>query len=931
MLSILYNIIISPIELVVEVVFELMWRLVGRHETDLGLAVIGVSVAVSLLTLPLYRRADVVQQKERDTQKRLSHWVSHIKRTFKGDERFMMLQAYYRENGYSPLYALRGTLSLLLEIPFFIAAYHFLSHLGALRGASFGFISDLGKPDGLGWGGVNILPILMTAINCVSASIYLKGFPAKDKVQTYGMVLIFLVLLYNSPAGLVVYWTCNNIFSLVKNVFYKLKNPRKVAYVMCAALGTFLTLALFMSGKLNSRKKYIAVLLFQYAALLPLFFYLYKNSHGKNRDFRVFANIGSKDSGGIFIFSCAILALLAGFVVPSNIIVSSPAEFVVNNTSPVYFIFISLAQAIGFFFAWPLCIRMLSKGRKIASVLDIIFCCLAFSALLNAFVFPLKAGLVSMFLEYENAHLLSLSAIGKKRLFLNIIGIVAASLFVMLMSRSKCASILKKFGIVATVGLVLLGVHNIVSIQKTFGTHQATLAKSNAMMGGNSGINPIFHFSKTGKNVFIIMLDRGAGAYVPYIFNERESLYDDYEGFTYYPNTVSFSLYTLAGSPPVYGGYEYVPVLQNKETRKSLLEKREEAVSLLPRIFAMEGWSVLMTNMPWIGESDTSDFYFMDNYPEKITSLFTAGRYRKPWILKRNKRAGFSAASVVVLNRNFFCNGIVNISPYFMRELLYDAGRYIHEDYAKIEFANFKGDAWSLLNAYSELDCLPDVCDTNAEANSFVFMYNPMPHHPAYLQAPDYTIENDVVLDESNPLSKDASYHVNAASLILLGKWLRWLKENDVYDNTRIIICADHGTNAVKSDSKLPECQVFPRGEVNPLFLVKDFNARGKLETDERFMTNADVPSIAVKNIIVNPINPATGADITNISLKNPAVITLTDWQETNKKYGNVDTPQVFALDDDSWWAVSGSIFDKDAWQKISPKVASEKTEKQLR
>lgn len=107
MASILYNIIISPIEFIVKFVFEVMWRLVGQHENNQGLAVIGVSVAISLLTLPLYRRADAVQQKERDTQKKLSHWLSHIKRTFKVDEYSMMLQTYYRENTlYMPLMAL---------------------------------------------------------------------------------------------------------------------------------------------------------------------------------------------------------------------------------------------------------------------------------------------------------------------------------------------------------------------------------------------------------------------------------------------------------------------------------------------------------------------------------------------------------------------------------------------------------------------------------------------------------------------------------------------------------------------------------------------------------------------------------------------------------------------------------------------------------
>ena len=44
----------------------------------------------------------------------------------------------------------------------------------------------------------------------------------KDKVQTYGLAAVFLVLLYQSPSGLVFYWTLNNLFSLIKNVFYRI-------------------------------------------------------------------------------------------------------------------------------------------------------------------------------------------------------------------------------------------------------------------------------------------------------------------------------------------------------------------------------------------------------------------------------------------------------------------------------------------------------------------------------------------------------------------------------------------------------------------------------------------------------------------------------------------------------------------------------------
>ena len=46
------------------------------------------------------------------------------------------------------------------------------------------------------------------------------------------------------------------------------------------------------------------------------------------------------------------------------------------------------------------------------------------------------------------------------------------------------------------------------------------------------------------------------------------------------------------------------------------------------------------------------------------------------------------------------------------------------------------------------------------------------------------------------------------------------------------------------------------------------------------FMTNADVPSIAVSGLIDEPVNPVTGNDITKISLKNSVYGEYTDWDK---------------------------------------------------
>ncbi len=193
----------------------------------------GVSAAVGFCTLPLYFHAERWQNVEREKNKRLAPKVKKIKTAFTGDEQFMILSTYYRQQHYHPLYALRSSLGVLIQIPFFIAAYSYLSHLDALHDASFLFLKDLSEPDKLipvelSGGGINILPVLMTLINCVSGAIYASGFTRKEKLQLYGMALIFLVLLYNSPSGLVLYWTANNIFSLAKNIFQKIKYSKKI-------------------------------------------------------------------------------------------------------------------------------------------------------------------------------------------------------------------------------------------------------------------------------------------------------------------------------------------------------------------------------------------------------------------------------------------------------------------------------------------------------------------------------------------------------------------------------------------------------------------------------------------------------------------------------------------------------------------------------
>lgn len=147
-------------------------------------------------------------------------------------------------------------------------------------------------------------------------------------------------------------------------------------------------------------------------------------------------------------------------------------------------------------------------------------------------------------------------------------------------------------------------------------------------------------------------------------------------------------------------------------------------------------------------------------------------------------------------------------------------------------------------------------------------------------------------------------YQVNMAAFLKLGEWFDYLKENDVYDNTRIIIVADHGYNLGQFDVK---CNDVDMEYFMPLLMVKDFNATGFTVCDD-FMTNGDTPALATADIIENPVNPFSGNPINSDAKSDDRILFYSEnWQPEDYK-GNTFTGG-------SWFTFSGgNPFDPDNW-----------------
>jgi YidC/Oxa1 family membrane protein insertase len=894
-----WTIIIYPIIQIIEFVFVFTQKIFK----ETGISVLFVSGVVSVLCLPLYIVADSWQGRERIIQEKLKAGIDKIKAVFKHDEQYMMLSVFYRQHHYHPVYALRGTLGLLIQIPFFIAAYYYLSHLEALKGASFLFINDLGKPDALltvGTYHINILPLIMTAINIVSGAIYTKGHPLKEKVQLYGMAGIFLVLLYTSPAGLVVYWTLNNVFSLCKNIYFagRFKYKQFVVYACISAFCAFFAwyeLVVFSSGDTLLQRLIAGV--FIIIGLCPWCGHLLTRINPLPA-----LDCSDKELSACFFIPVLILMSLTGLFIPASLIGASPSEFayIDEYSTPLYFIVNTAGQAAGFFLFWAPCLYFIFD-RRIKEKLSFLTVVLCAAALANTFLFPGHYGDITNQLIFVEGNPDSRSWEINNN-YTVLAGICAVFILFFIVKRLR--KVLLTALAFCAFSLLTLSIINIVSINNVY-QKLRELRPSSLAAADDTPVEPIFNLSRTERNVVVIMLDMAMSVFIPTIFGENPELNDIYSGFVYYPNTLSYHSRTILAAPPIFGGYEYTPLAMNARSDVRMVEKHNESLLMMPRLFSDNNFEVVVTDPPDPDYSIREDLRIYDKYPA-IKALVTDSVYTDYWIKKNNFPLPPHGE---ILKRDILWYSLFRISPLVLRPGIYRWGDWC------APFAN--SSIKNVLNGYAVLDLLPTLSAfSDSKPGSAVFLVNNTPHEPGFLQAPEYRPAVVVTNYGSGPYKKEEFYHTNAAAIKRLGDWFLYLKKENVYDNTRIIIVSDHGSRTLF----LHEQAGLPHNAetYNPLLMIKnfnedfneDFNARGQMRTDTALMTTADVPFLATDGLVENPVNPFTGKQLSAENKEQSFYIA----RSGSIRHDQNESATIITLNPSEDYYVRGNIFNPANW-----------------
>ena len=216
----------APIRDVIITILDLLYKLVPNY----GVAIILFSILFKLIFFPL-------NQKQASSMKKMSALQPQLKsinEKFKDNpqEKQRRIMTLYKENKINPL---SGCLPIVIQIPIFIALYAAFSDSYHLWRSPFitGWIPDLSEPDTVyiiansiplaGGFHINILPILMGLTQFIQTKMTVTVGDANQQKIMLFMPLILLFFFWNLPSGVVLYWTVQNILSIIQQMYTNYK------------------------------------------------------------------------------------------------------------------------------------------------------------------------------------------------------------------------------------------------------------------------------------------------------------------------------------------------------------------------------------------------------------------------------------------------------------------------------------------------------------------------------------------------------------------------------------------------------------------------------------------------------------------------------------------------------------------------------------
>ena len=254
-----------------------------------------------------------------------------------------------------------------------------------------------------------------------------------------------------------------------------------------------------------------------------------------------------------------------------------------------------------------------------------------------------------------------------------------------------------------------------------------------------------------------------------------------------------------------------------------------------------------------------------------------------------------------------FSISLFKAAPYSLRKTIYANGRWLAS--SKETLDGFK--------AFAAFRAPEDFSRTVETGNYYRYVYSDGSHTGRYcgedMQPALSQPRTPADFRKAHPDYNYSHYLSERAFTVKLASWLDWMRKNSVYDNTRIVVTADHGgrdskvlfdaIGHVPYKGRIDE-NVDNPGIRYPLLLWKDFGSKGELRTSNDLMTNGDVPDLLLRGIRELPekYRSLEGGDKRLRYYDSCSDSNLR--QESMKCYT---------------YRIEGTMFKKDAWQLENP------------
>jgi len=208
-----------------QILLQLLYFLQGIVH-NWGVAVILLSISIYLLLFPL----SLKQIRSMKEMQRIQPLVEELRKKYKDNPQKLNteIMSLYRQHKVNPF---GGCLPMILQIPVFFALYQALIRSVALKGATFLWIKDLSAPDRLFilpsslpiiGNEINIIPILMMIVMFVQQKVSTVASTGSQAEQQRIMLIIFPlmfgIIFYRMPSGLVLYWFVNSLLMVLQQV-----------------------------------------------------------------------------------------------------------------------------------------------------------------------------------------------------------------------------------------------------------------------------------------------------------------------------------------------------------------------------------------------------------------------------------------------------------------------------------------------------------------------------------------------------------------------------------------------------------------------------------------------------------------------------------------------------------------------------------------